>query len=97
MKSNRRRRLILWSLGMGMVAAFIQSRLAAARMAQTGPPPQDDRDSPRQVQAAGASADGRPLCLSDWPRIDHPEASRSFSAWGASIGRGRGRRGGAGC
>jgi hypothetical protein len=85
MKPSRRRRLILWSLGMGMVAAFIQSRLAAARMAQTCPPPQDDRDSPRQVQAVDPGNPGVPLSLSGWASTDHPNVSRSFSLWGASI------------
>jgi hypothetical protein len=76
-KPNRKRRLMLWSLGMGMVAAFIQSRLAAARMERG----QDD--------ALGGDRFGGkvPVWLQDWAWKDVAEGSQVFGNLDPADGR----------
>jgi len=73
--NRRRRRLILWSLGMGMVAAFVQSRLAAARAAEP-PLPVADRYSLSGPSAVGEIG-STPLACYHW--TDSLTAAKQFS------------------
>lgn len=82
MRANRRRRLILWSLGMGMVAAFIQSRLAAARMVWSEPSQDHERDRPEDVESVDLPDSTSPLCVKDWEWTDIAEASWAFGHLG---------------
>jgi hypothetical protein len=86
MKPNRRRRLILWSLGMGMVAAFIQSRLAAARMALSEPSPDCERDRPQDVESVGLPHPVDALCVQAWRWTDQAEVSLAFRRLGTRSG-----------
>jgi len=87
MRPNRRRRLILWSLGMGMVAAFIQSRLAAARMALAEPSPDHERDRAQDVESVDLPESTSPLCVKDWEWTDIAEASQAFGCFGTKPAR----------
>lgn len=76
-KPNRRRRLMLWSLGMGMVAAFIQSRIAAAC-----------KERGQDGFADGERLGGKvPAWLQDWAWKDVAEGSRVFGNLESGDGR----------
>jgi hypothetical protein len=72
---------------MGMVAAFIQSRLAAARMAMAEPSPDQERDRAQDVESVGLPQSTAPLCVKDCEWTDVAEASQAFGHFGSALVR----------
>ena len=70
-----------------MVAAFIQSRLAAARMAMAEPTPDHERERAQDVESVDGPMPHGPLYLKDGAWTDIAEASQAFGRFGTQHGR----------